>query len=126
MAHELHDTTIQSLISIEMQLDVLRRRTADDGLSTELERIQELLRQEILNLRELMQSMQPVDISPHQFLDFIAHLVERFSRDTGISVRFVSGLQEVALPAGTCRELASVVQEGPGEYPASIVGRTRP
>ncbi len=111
VARELHDTTIQSLIGIEMQMDVLRRGT-DDRTATEINRIQALLRNEVLNLRELMQSMRPVDISPHQFLDFIAGLVERFSRDTGISVRFISDLQEVALPAATCRELARVVQEG--------------
>jgi len=65
----------------------------------------------VLNLRELMQSMRPVDIGPHQFLDFIAGLVERFSRDTGIAVRFVSELEEVTLPAATCSELVRVVQE---------------
>ena len=111
VARELHDTTIQSLIGIEMQVDVLRRRSSDGHLSSELERIQVLLRQEVLNLRELMQAMRPVDVSPHQFLDFIADLVERFSRDTGISVRFISELQEVTLPAGTCRELVRIVQE---------------
>ena len=68
-----------------MQLDVLRRRSDDAALATELERIQGLLRHEVLNLRELMQTMRPVDIGPHQFLDFIADLVERFSRDTGIA-----------------------------------------
>jgi len=113
VARELHDTAIQSLISIEMQVDVLRRRAMSDAeLGGELERIQGLLRQEVLDLRELMQTMRPVDIGPHQFLDFIAQLVERFSRDTGIGVRFVSELQEVTLPATTCRELARVVQEG--------------
>ena len=113
VARELHDTAIQSLISIEMQVDVLRRRgTEDSQLAGELQRIQELLRQEILNLRELMQTMRPTDIGPHQFLDFIAQLVERFSRDTGVAARFVSELQEVNLPGGTCRELARVVQEG--------------
>jgi signal transduction histidine kinase len=112
VARELHDTTIQSLISIEMQLDVLRRRAdSDSPLPSELERIQKLLRHEVLNLRELMQTMRPVDIGPHQLLDFIAELVERFSRDTGIAVRFISELQEVTLPATTCRELARVVQE---------------
>ena len=112
VARELHDTTIQSLISIEMQLDVLRRRASSDSpLPSELERIQKLLRHEVLNLRELMQTMRPVDIGPHQLLDFIAELVERFSRDTGIAVRFISELQEVTLPAATCRELARVVQE---------------
>ncbi len=58
-----------------------------------------------------MQTMRPVDIGPHQFLDFIADLVERFSRDTGIAVRFISDLQEVTLPAATCRELVRIVQE---------------
>ncbi len=113
VARELHDTVIQSMISIEMQIDVLRRRgTHDSQLPCELQRIQGLLRQEVLNLRELMQTMRPPDVGPHQFLDFIAQLVERFARDTGVAARFVSELQEVTLPAGTCRELARVVQEG--------------
>ncbi len=113
VARELHDTAIQSLISIEMQVDVLRRRaTGDPPLAAQLEHIQDLLRQEVLNLRELMQTMRPIDIGPHQFLDFIAQLVERFSRDTGVEARFVSELQEVTMPAATCRELARVVQEG--------------
>jgi signal transduction histidine kinase len=113
VARELHDTAIQSLISIEMQVDVLRRRASDDAhLTAQLEHIQNLLRQEVLNLRELMQTMRPIEIGPHQFLDFIAQLVERFSRDTGVEARFVSELQEVTMPAATCRELARVVQEG--------------
>ena len=113
VARELHDTTIQSLISIEMQVDVLRRRATEDAsLTTQLEHIQELLRQEVLNLRELMQTMRPIDIGPHQFLDFIAELVERFSRDTGVEARFVSELLEVSMPPATCRELARVAQEG--------------
>jgi len=111
VARELHDGAIQALIGIEMQVDVLRRRSANDDVAAELERVQGLLRREVLNLRELMQSMRPVDIGPHQFLDFIAGLVERFSRDTGIAVRFVSELEEVTLPAATCSELVRVVQE---------------
>ncbi len=112
VARELHDTTIQSLISIEMQVDVLRRHNADCAVSVELGRIQELLRNEVLNLRELMQTMRPVDVGRHQLLDFMAELVERFSRDTGIAVRFISELQEVTVPDSTCRELVRVVQEG--------------
>ena len=81
-------------------------------MSVELGRIQELLRNEVLNLRELMQTMRPVDVGRHQFLDFMAELVERFSRDTGIAVRFISELQEVTVPDATCRELVRVVQEG--------------
>lgn len=112
VARELHDTAIQSLISIEMQVDVLRRRSNGVPQTAELERIQQLLREEVLNMRELMQSMRPVEIGPHQFLDFMAQLVERFRSDTGVDARFVSELEEVTLPASACRELARVVQEG--------------
>jgi len=111
VARELHDGAIQALIGIEMQVDVLRRRSANRAVESELERVQGLLREEVLNLRELMQSMRPVDIGPHQLLDFLAGLVERFSRDTGIAVRFISELEEVKLPAATCNELVRVVQE---------------
>jgi signal transduction histidine kinase len=112
VARELHDTAIQSLISIEMQVDVLRRRSNGHPQTAELERIQQLLREEVLNMRELMLSMRPVEIGPDQFLDFIAQLVERFRNDTGLDVRFVSELEEVTLPASACRELVRVVQEG--------------
>ena len=50
MARELHDGVIQSLIGLEVQVDVLRRQAGashppDAG---ELTRIQQLLRQEVL------------------------------------------------------------------------------
>ena len=112
VARELHDTAIQSLISIEMQVDVLRRRSNGHAQTSELERIQHLLREEVLNMRELMLSMRPLEIGPDQFLDFVAQLVERFRNDTGLDVRFVSELEEVTLPASSCRELVRVVQEG--------------
>jgi signal transduction histidine kinase len=112
VARELHDTAIQSLISIEMQVDVLKRSANGHPQTAELERIQHLLREEVLNMRELMQSMRPVEIGPNQFLDFLAQLVERFRSDTGVEALFVSELEEVALPAFACRELVRVVQEG--------------
>ena len=111
VARELHDTTIQSLIGIEMQVDVLRRTTGDPSMTAELDRVQQLLRREVLNLRELMQSIRPIDIGPHQLVNCIEELVERFRRDTGIAVRFVPESQDVRLPASACRELVRVVQE---------------
>jgi signal transduction histidine kinase len=114
VARELHDGAIQSLIAVEMQVDVLRRQAAGDSarLAAELARVQHLLQQEVINLRELMQQMRPVDMGPQQFLDYLADYVDRFRRDTGIHVRFVTDLQEVTLSPRVCRELARVVQEG--------------
>jgi signal transduction histidine kinase len=114
VARELHDGAIQSLIAVEMQVDVLRRQAVGDSarLAAELARVQHLLQQEVINLRELMQQMRPVDMGPQQFLDYLADYVDRFRRDTGIHGRFVTDLQEVTLSPKVCRELARVVQEG--------------
>src|SRR6266852_7510425 len=48
-ARELHDGAVQSLIAVEMQVDVLRRQSATRAeITDELGRIQGLLREEVL------------------------------------------------------------------------------
>ena len=113
VARELHDGAIQALIGMEVQVDVLRRQAAeqDAPMAGELARIQGLLRQEVLNLRELMQQMKPLDLSPQHLLDFLAESVDRFWRETGITASFVSELREVNLPPRVCQELARIAQE---------------
>jgi len=113
VARELHDGVIQSLIGLEMEVDVLRRKPADSAadLGGRLSHIQRILRQEVVNLRELMQQMKPVELRPTQLLDFLATTVDKFGRDTGISSRFVSTLGEVSLPSRVCNQLARIVQE---------------
>jgi signal transduction histidine kinase len=111
VARELHDGAIQSLIGLEVNVDVLRRQADQSPLAEELARIQTLLRREVLNLRELMQQMKPIDLSPDQLLDFLAESVDTFWRETGISARFVSDLREVALAPAICQELARIARE---------------
>jgi signal transduction histidine kinase len=112
-ARELHDGAIQSLIGVEMQLDVLRRQsgTQAPAVNAELVRIQKLLREEVLKLRELMQEMKSFEVIADRLLGFISDTVERFRRETGIAAEFVSELERVDLPQKVCRELARIVQE---------------
>jgi signal transduction histidine kinase len=112
-ARELHDGAVQSLIAVEMQVDVLRRQSARDSapVTEELGRIQGLLREEVLKLRELMQQMKSMDVDAKKLLGFIRDTVERFQRETGIAARFVSELKDPKIPQQVCRELARIVQE---------------
>jgi signal transduction histidine kinase len=114
-ARELHDGTIQALISVEMQVDVLRRQaqksSAASSFSAELAHVQELLKEQVLELRSLMQAMRPVELSPHQLLDYLATMVDRFRRDSGLSVQFATDLDDVDLPPRVCREIVRIVQE---------------
>src|SRR5262249_43160658 len=112
-ARELHDGAIQSLIAMEMQVDVLRRQSAikPDVVPKELGRIQSLLREEVLKLRELMQQMKTVDVDSKRLLGVIHDTVDRFQRETGILARFTSDVEELDMPQPVCRELSRIVQE---------------
>jgi signal transduction histidine kinase len=112
-ARELHDGAVQSLIAVEMQVDVLKRQ-AEAGMPTggELGRIQGLLRDEVLKLRELMQQMKAIDVDSDRLLRVLSDTVERFQRETGISARFVTDLEDLDMPQRVCRELLRIVQEG--------------
>jgi signal transduction histidine kinase len=113
VARELHDGAVQSLIAVEMQVDVLKRQPAAQGaIGGELERIQGLLREEVLKLRELMQQMKAMDVDAQRLLPVLVDTVERFQRETGISARFVTDIGELDMPQRVCRELVRIVQEG--------------
>lgn len=112
-ARELHDGAVQSLIAVEMQVDVLRRQAGAAGpVEGELGRIQGLLREEVLKLRELMQQMKAIDVDAQRLLGVLTDTVERFQRETGISARFVTDLENLDMPQRVCRELLRIVQEG--------------
>jgi len=113
-ARELHDGAVQSLIAVEMQVDVLRRQaeTTPAVVSSELGRIQGLLREEVLKLRELMQQMKSIDVDSRRLLSLVTDAVERFQRETGISARFVTDIEKLQMPDKVCRELLRIVQEG--------------
>jgi signal transduction histidine kinase len=99
---------------VELQVDVLRRQAspADPATTSELGRIQSLLREEVLKLRELMQEMKSMDVDSKRLLRVLTDTVDRFQRETGIEARFVSDAGEIDLPQRVCRELARIVQEG--------------
>jgi signal transduction histidine kinase len=113
VARELHDGTIQSLVGVEMEVDVLRRRAEQQKLpiACELTHVQGLLRSEVLELRDTMQRLKPMDIAPEQLVGFLDAAVARFERDTGIHAIFDCAVEDVDLPARVCRELARIVQE---------------
>ena len=112
LSRELHDGAVQSLIGVEMQVDVLRRNyPGEEAMGGELDRIQKLLREEVLKLRELMQEMKSVDIDARKLPGFLRDAVQRFQRETGIAAGFFMDEEELLLPPQVCRELAQIAQE---------------
>jgi signal transduction histidine kinase len=114
VARELHDGAIQALFGIEMKIEAIRREThaAPAAIDVELGEIQDLLRREVLSLRELMQALRPIELdSTEQLPDVLAGLVERFRRDTGVSARFIAAGGRIPMPPARALELVRIVQE---------------
>jgi signal transduction histidine kinase len=114
VARELHDGAIQALFGIEMKIEALRResRRSPREIEVDLAEIQDLVRREVLALRELMQALRPTELdSSEQLPDVLAGLVERFRRDTGISARFIAGGGRIPMSPAIALEIVRIVQE---------------
>jgi signal transduction histidine kinase len=113
-ARIVHDNALQSMISVAMQLDVLRRQSASPmvAVAQELVRIHDLLLEEARKLRELMQQMKPLDVDAKNLRAYLMELVERFQRETGIAARFVCESPVAHIKPRVCDAVARIVQEG--------------
>jgi signal transduction histidine kinase len=112
VARELHDSVLQSLTSIEMQLDVARRDASlASGPAGELAHIQDLLRHEILNIRDLMEHLRPRVTDAKHLVERLTDLVDRVRRETGIDARCRADIGQADLAPELCHELIRIVQE---------------
>lgn len=113
LARDLHDGVIQSMVALEMQVEVLRRQCAvvSSEAAESIENVRDLLRQEIRNLRELMQQLSAGKMAPSQILLCVEEIITEFQRETGISASFASDLETAALPPRVAREVAQIVRE---------------
>jgi signal transduction histidine kinase len=114
VARELHDGAIQALFGIEMKIEAIRRapERLPDGVKTELDEVQGLLRREVLALRELMQALRPIAFDASDKLqDVLASIVERFRRDSGVPARFMYAGGPTTLAPETALEVVYIVQE---------------
>jgi signal transduction histidine kinase len=76
-----------------------------------LARVQRILRDEILNVREVMQEMNPVEIAPSRLPAALSEIVNRFSYDSGIDAVFRAEGGCPRLNQQGCADVARVVRE---------------
>ena len=59
-----------------------------------------------------MQQLKSIDVDASRLIAVMNDTVERFQRETGITARFVTDIEEPDMPQRVCRELVRIVQEG--------------
>jgi signal transduction histidine kinase len=113
IAREMHDGVTQSLLGLEMEIAVLRRRAKNEAppLSDDLARVHGIVRDEVVTVRELMEGIRVDDVGSGDFMQHLSGVVDRFSRYTGISARFVSDGKPAPLTPNVQRQVARIIHE---------------
>src|SRR5580700_5643501 len=112
IAHDFHDGPLQSFISFQMRLEIIKKllaRDVDAGVD-ELRQLQELCRIQVGELRSFVRSMRPADDGV-SLPASLSRMLDQFQRDTGITATFSSS--EIHDPAETevSLELLQIVRE---------------
>ena len=114
IARDLHDGVTQSLLGVELLVAVLRRRIIQQApaLDGDLLRIHDLVRENIIGLREVTESGHLVETMSGNLLADLEEIVERFRRHSGIMAKFSSDGRHVSLTLHRHGEVARLVHEG--------------
>jgi two-component system sensor histidine kinase DegS len=91
IAADFHDGPMQSFISFQMRLEIVRKLLARDveAAAEEVRQLQDLCRTQVADLRSFVRSMRPAD-EGMSLTASLSRLAELFQRDTGITATFSS------------------------------------
>jgi signal transduction histidine kinase len=109
LARELHDTSVQSLIGLEMDVMALSRRTGDAILRSAIDQVHARLRQEIQGLRNLMAHLSRSAPSAGSITERLTEVLAQFQVDTGIRTRLLSSAA-LAVPPRISQEIVRLVE----------------
>jgi signal transduction histidine kinase len=113
IASDFHDGPLQSFISLQMRLEILRKildRDLQAGLD-DLRQLQTLAQSQIRDLRSFLHSMRPVDVDGANLVATARRAAESFQKESGIPVTFLGTGTPVGLPQETALEVLQMLRE---------------
>jgi len=113
IAADFHDGPLQSFISFQMRLEIIKKllgRGDPNAAVEELRELQDLCKTQVSELRSFVRSMRPADEGV-SLPASLSRMVDQFQRDTGITATFSGG--DLHDPADTevSLELLQIVRE---------------
>ena len=113
IASDFHDGPLQSFISLQMRLEVLRKlleRDFDAGMQ-DLVQLQALAQSQIRDLRVFLHSMRPVDADGASLVATARRMAESFQKESGIPVTFLGTNTHLGLPQEVTNEVLQMLRE---------------
>ena len=113
IASDFHDGPLQSFISLQMRLEILRKvmeRDVDAGMQ-DLKQLQALAQSQVRDLRAFLHSMRPVDVEGGNLVATARRTAEHFQKESGIPVTFMGTNTPVGLPQEMTLEVLQMIRE---------------
>ncbi len=113
ISRDLHDGILQTLLSIEIQLDVLRRKLSQssDQVAGSLAALQQTVRNETDELRRMVTDLRPRRVQSADLVDLMRGFAERFRNEAGLALDLLIDSAELQVPDRICRELFQIYRE---------------
>jgi len=113
ISRDLHDGILQTLLSIEIQLDVLRRRvvSAPDQAASSLANLQQTVRNEGAELRHMVTDLRPLRVQSADLMDLMRGFAERYRNESALALDLIIDSLELHAPDRVCREIFQIYRE---------------
>ncbi len=113
ISRDLHDGILQTLLSIEIQLDVLRRKvsTHPDTVESGLAGLQQTVRNEGAELRHLVTDLRPLRVQSADMVDLMRGFAERFRNESTLALDLLVDSVDLHAPDRVCREIFQIYRE---------------
>jgi signal transduction histidine kinase len=113
IAHDLHDGILQTLLSVNIQLDVLRHQVDGDPerVATSLADLERTLKRETDDFRRMVQDLRPLRVGSADLPDLMTGFAERFQRESAIQVDLFLENGDMGAPDRICREIFQIYRE---------------
>jgi signal transduction histidine kinase len=113
ISRDLHDGILQTLLSLIIQLDVLRTRLPrePEKAANEVAALQKIVQQESEELRRMVTDLRPVRVESADMRELMLGFAERFRSEYGLAVDLFIEDRNRPLPDRICRELFQIYRE---------------
>ena len=113
IASDFHDGPLQSFISLQMRLEILRKlmeRDVNAGMQ-DLRQLYGLAQSQVRDLRAFLHSMRPVDVDGGNLVASARRTAESFQKESGLPVTFLGSNAPVGLPQEMSSEVLQMLRE---------------
>jgi signal transduction histidine kinase len=113
IASDFHDGPLQSFISLQMRLEILRKLLERDfsAGTADLRQLQALAQSQVRDLRAFLHSMRPMDVDGANLVASARRIAESFQKESGIPVTFLGGNTPVGLPSEMTADVLQMLRE---------------